>query len=287
MRRVAYALLAVALLAPSEPRAEMNPVTIISSGLKRPEIVLVLDTSGSMHQAPGSSSSIGTDCNKDSFGLVDLVGDGMCTGTETTSSSPNDCISSNSSTSPGQALACGGSATGTSRMFAVKRVLRGLLPALRTSANFGLVTFQQSGYYEYFKASGSCNCSTCPGSTTVVSCTYQNCSSASCDSGNPQWKNGHCSCGKNKPAPVCTNTTAVQPVCSDPEDCSTCSCPAATTRTCKNIGSPPCCSCGPGETLQCTNDGDCTTCTCRKSNWKAVGCCSCPTGFKMSDRCSE
>ena len=39
-----------------------------------------------------------------------------------------------------------------SRMFIVKRVLRNMLPDLKKSASFGLITFSQSGYYRYSPA---------------------------------------------------------------------------------------------------------------------------------------
>ncbi|MBK6846186.1 MAG: hypothetical protein IPG96_01095 [Proteobacteria bacterium] len=105
VHRVPRLLLVVVLLAPLTLHAETTPLQVISSGMRKPEIALVLDTSGSMHWHPsGSDKNLGADCNQDLFNIVDLPQDGVCSGTEI--ASPDCNITSNSSASAGSAPAC-------------------------------------------------------------------------------------------------------------------------------------------------------------------------------------
>ncbi len=133
-----------------------------SAEIIRPEVIIVLDTSGSMNLPPGASSSesniSGSDCAGDRTGMVDLCGDGMCSGLESMSSCTADCtISDNDDHPPGMGPACKNYSSNTntqlmSRMYMVKRVLRNILPSLREQVNVGLVTYQQDGYFEYFSS---------------------------------------------------------------------------------------------------------------------------------------
>ena len=135
--------------------ARVNPLRVITERLVRSEIVIVLDTSGSMAWYPNPSWSVGTDCGGDRRNTVDLCGDGMCTGSE--GSSGNRCsadcpIAKHDEFKPGSPPSCHPYQSSSSRMFMVKRVLRNLLPGLRGSASLGLITFKQRGYYQYYPA---------------------------------------------------------------------------------------------------------------------------------------
>ena len=145
-----------AILAVSLPcLARVNPLKVITERRIRPEIVIVLDTSGSMAFYPSPEDKVGTDCSGDRKGSVDLCGDGICTGSEGSSSNlcASDCnISSHENYNAGSPPLCNTAKVKVSRMFMVKRVLRNLLPELRKSASLGLVTFKQTGYYSYYPA---------------------------------------------------------------------------------------------------------------------------------------
>lgn len=159
MRRLLVLGPAVALLLWALPlQAKLDPLKVITERLVRSEILIVLDTSGSMLSHPSPATSVGTDCGGDFAGLRDLCGDGMCTGSEGSTMNVcwQDCpITSNSTLVPGDPPACNTSKALPSRMYMVKRVLRNLLPDLRQSAAFGLVTFNQSGYFVYHLGSGN------------------------------------------------------------------------------------------------------------------------------------
>jgi len=148
------AFIVTAVLAISLPAmAKVNPLRVITEKRIRPEILIVLDTSGSMAWYPNPSTTVGTDCGGTRKGSVDLCGDGLCSGNEGSSSNSclADCnITSNSTTKAGSTPQCNKSAAKTSRMFMVKRVLRNLLPEVRKTASLGLVTFKQTGYYTYY-----------------------------------------------------------------------------------------------------------------------------------------
>ena len=137
--------------------ARVDPLQVVSERLVRPEIVVVLDTSGSMAWRPSSSRAVGNDCGGDRRGTVDLCGDGLCSGTE--GSAANRCsidcnIGHHGDGVAGAPPQCDPFRTvrSPSRMQMVKRVLHNVLPDLRRSANFGLFTFEQRGYYRYYLA---------------------------------------------------------------------------------------------------------------------------------------
>lgn len=135
--------------------ARVNPLRVITEKLTRSEILVVLDTSGSMVSHPSPAYYAGSDCGGDMAGWTDLCGDGMCTGSE--GSSINQCIAdchlvSNPATPAGNPRSCNPSSVYVSRMYLTKRVLSNLLPDLRNNASFGLVTFNQRGYYRYYQA---------------------------------------------------------------------------------------------------------------------------------------
>ncbi len=137
--------------------ARVDPLQVVSERLVRPEIVVVLDTSGSMAWRPSSSSAIGNDCGGDRRGTVDLCGDGLCSGTEGSSSNrcSVDCnIDNHNNAVAGAPPQCNPyrKINSASRMQMVKRVMHNVLPDLRRSANFGLFTFEQRGYYRYYLA---------------------------------------------------------------------------------------------------------------------------------------
>ena len=142
----------VALLWPASVEARLDPLRPITERLLRAEILIVLDTSGSMAWYPSPALTVGSDCGGDRRNSVDLCGDGLCSGSEGSSANPcaADCnISQSRDRAAGSPPACRPDQAQNSRMFMVKRVLRNLLPGLQRSASFGLVTFSQSGYHRY------------------------------------------------------------------------------------------------------------------------------------------
>lgn len=150
-----YFALLTGVLAPAHSEARLNPLKVITERMMRVEILIVLDTSGSMAWYPSPAYTVGSDCGGDRRGSVDLCGDGMCSGSEGSTSNPcqADCNLSHAySSGAGAAPSCHPSYPKNSRMFIVKRVLRNLLPDLTKSASFGLLTFSQSGYYRYSRA---------------------------------------------------------------------------------------------------------------------------------------
>lgn len=143
------------LLTPAGALARVNPLKVITERSLRSEIIIVMDTSGSMAWQPSPAYAVGADCGGERTGTVDLCGDGLCSGTEGSAANPcpTDCpVASHYTSTPGSTPACNPSHVHSSRIYMVKRVLRNLLPQLRKSASFGLVTFSQSGYYTYYRA---------------------------------------------------------------------------------------------------------------------------------------
>ncbi len=143
------------LFVPSSAAARVDPLRIITERAMRSEILIVLDTSGSMAWRSSPPQAVGSDCEGDRAGTVDLCGDGICTGAEGSALTPcpADCPTSDpQSSTPGPTPTCSASAAFPSRLSMVKRVLRNLLPRLSKSAAFGMVTFAQSGYFMYRKA---------------------------------------------------------------------------------------------------------------------------------------
>ena len=152
---LALALLVGVALLPSAGLARVNPLRVITERSLRAEILIVLDTSGSMAWHPSPAYLVGGDCQGNREGSVDLCGDGLCSGTEGSFATPcpADCPTGTPySYTPGATPACNPDTPRISRISMVKRVLRNLLPDLRKSASFGLVTFAQSGYFRYYPA---------------------------------------------------------------------------------------------------------------------------------------
>ena len=155
-RALLLAVMALSSLAPGTAGARVDPLQVVRERLVRPEIMIVMDTSGSMAWRPSSSTAIGNDCGGNRTGSVDLCGDGMCSGTEGSRSNPctADCnITRNEDGLAGSPPRCNPRQviSTPSRMEMVKRVLHNVLPDLRRSANFGMVSFRQSGYYRYYR----------------------------------------------------------------------------------------------------------------------------------------
>ena len=153
---VLIGLMALLVAGPSAVQAKVDPLRIITERMIRAEILIVLDTSGSMAWHPANSwIRPGNDCGGNRHGSVDLCGDGMCTGVEGSflNGCQKDCNLPHPYVAlPGMAPTCRPNQATESRMFMVKRVLRRLLPDLRKAASFGLVTFWQSGYFTYTRA---------------------------------------------------------------------------------------------------------------------------------------
>ncbi len=157
MRKLALALMIAAILVPmgaTESEAKLDPLKYITDQLVRPDVMIVLDTSGSMHWRVTSNWYAGSDCSGHEA-AIDVCGDNMCTGHETTGSCSADCQMWGESTVAGNGTKCYQTTSNISRMFIAKRALRNVLPDLRTVANFGLTTFTQTGYHRYFPATGA------------------------------------------------------------------------------------------------------------------------------------
>lgn len=155
VRTASVVLLLGTLILPSQASARVNPLRVIDERLMRAEVLITLDTSGSMAWYPSPEYTVGSDCGGRRTNTVDLCGDRMCTGNEgsTANRCTEDCNLTYATTyGAGAAPSCNPSSVYTSRMFILKRVLRNLLPDLRKSVNFGLATFAQTGYYRYYPA---------------------------------------------------------------------------------------------------------------------------------------
>ncbi|MFZ5786537.1 MAG: hypothetical protein ACOY3Y_08865, partial [Acidobacteriota bacterium] len=155
-------------------KARVNPLKTLAEQKVRPEVILVLDLSQSMLYSPADTSmwgsGIGQDCDGTNATNIDYCGDGICTNRET--SACLDCnITNNNTSTAGMALACNTASaysTQASRLYIARRVLRNVLPNLRTVGSFGLVTFTQTGYFPYYLASAACNPATATGGKRVT-----------------------------------------------------------------------------------------------------------------------
>lgn len=149
---------------PEAALAKFDPLVLLNTGQPRSEVVLLLDTSGSMASALSATAGAcadvgGGDCFGDRGGTVDLCGDGLCSGVEAAAGCAADCPLTSNATpltgtlaAAGQAPSCG--SNHLSRFAATKRTLRALLPELRAAASFALLGFEQQGYYRYYAAAG-------------------------------------------------------------------------------------------------------------------------------------
>ncbi len=139
----------------------------ITEQILRPEIMIALDTSGSMVFTQTDFDTVGTDCGGDrkaethsaadcDLGLcVDACGDGHCSGSEDSGACPADCAPLNTfNVALAQPLCVTTTPSGASRFFMLKRVLRNVIPSLAGAASFGLATFYQTGYFTYGKSPG-------------------------------------------------------------------------------------------------------------------------------------
>lgn len=158
MRKLAFCLLAAAILipaAPKEPEARLNPLKWITDRFLRPDVIIVLDVSGSMANDE-AGNDVGSDCGGPVDADVDICGDLMCTAAEETACSDcafaSDDINGTTDTSAGFATKCTDKHDDISRMMIAKKTLQAVLPEFRTVANFGLVTYDQTGYFAYFPA---------------------------------------------------------------------------------------------------------------------------------------
>lgn len=133
--------------------ARLDPLRVITEQLVQAEVIIVLDTSGSM-MSPVTASGGGTDCGGDMTGYSDFCGDGICDGSEGTSYNRclADCgLTGNPQVPAGNPMVCSSYGVHASRMYITKRVLRSIIPDLRRSMSFGLVTFNQTGYFRYYR----------------------------------------------------------------------------------------------------------------------------------------
>lgn len=109
----------------------------------------------------------------------------------------------------------------------------------------------------------------------------------------PYWTSGACKCrkvsGGTRNAIANSCNTLTDAVCSNPNDCASCTC-ASLPQRCERIGSPPCCACPAGSRLTCSDDFDCTTCRCELQAFRYADCCSCAhlgPQFALSDKCHD
>lgn len=163
-RFLAGALVGAVAALPTVAHAKFDPLVLLNAGQARSEVVVLLDSSGSMASALSATSGAcadvsGGDCFGDRNGTVDLCGDGLCSGVEDGGSCASDCPLTSNATplsgalvAAGQAPSC--SSNHVSRFAGTKRALRSVLPELRAAASFALVGFEQQGYYRYYASAG-------------------------------------------------------------------------------------------------------------------------------------
>jgi hypothetical protein len=127
-----------------------NPIRNLVEQIRRPEVMILVDTSGSM-RGDDVGTAVGAECTAHDP-EVDLCNDGFCSGGEDGGSCPNDCnIASNATATAGSAPKCQSSTSKIARMMSAKRALRHVLPDLRTVASIGLASFRQEGYFRYYQ----------------------------------------------------------------------------------------------------------------------------------------
>jgi hypothetical protein len=174
----------LAALGPRPAAARVDPLNHIMAQIQKPNVLIVLDTSGSFTGFPGETFSVATDefgneCD-DGINCRGGLSPGKCTITNTTCNSDAQCTSGfcnapttttgprmcrlaqvrctrDSSCSSISGDTCG---PGTSRLVMAKRAIRNVVAANANIVNLGLMTFSQSGYYPYYKVTGSSSTST-------------------------------------------------------------------------------------------------------------------------------
>lgn len=159
MKRTASSIALVifcGLLAAEPGEARLNPIRYLTDQVIRPEIVLVIDTSGSMDWRGQDSKEMGADCSGHDA-AIDICGDYICSGHETTSSCPGDCrIYDDNNAAAGSSQKCYFGALNppqVSRMYLSRRAMQNVLADFRGVASFALVKFKQTGFYRYRRAS--------------------------------------------------------------------------------------------------------------------------------------
>lgn len=139
------------LLGPSA-EARLNPIRYLTDQVIRPEIVLIFDTSGSMDWPAANSSEVGADCSGHD-NAIDICGDHLCSGYERTSTCSTDCqIYDENNTNAGSAEKCYFGSTSSpkvSRMYLSRRAMQNVVADFRGVASFGLIKFDQTGFYHY------------------------------------------------------------------------------------------------------------------------------------------
>ncbi len=148
------------LLLPGQAQARVDPLQVIAGQWERTEILILFDVSQSMQkEAVAPFRDVGTDCGGEQTGLVDLCGDGLCSGNE--GSAKNPCVSDCPAPfdyylnpAPISMRRCDPqvAAPQASRIFTLKRVLGQLLPRFNHAAAFGLISYFQKYYHRYLRA---------------------------------------------------------------------------------------------------------------------------------------
>ncbi len=141
--------LGIAIFANVEPARtlpKLTPTTAISSQRVKPNMLIVLDTSGSMEWPAWNSTTIGNDCyNGDDNCLETLPSSTKCLG-GATCDGDNMCPDSGDGTG---AYPCGSRTS--SRMAIMKRALGRIMEDNKAAVNFGFMTFDQTGYFKYLE----------------------------------------------------------------------------------------------------------------------------------------
>ncbi|MFH1131044.1 MAG: hypothetical protein V1754_06895 [Pseudomonadota bacterium] len=161
MKHLLVLIIAGFLASPFPAHSRVDLLRVITANQMRSHMFIVMDTSGSMNgkmvDVPCTSATVsGADCSGNRTNTVDYCGDGWCSGQETSTSCAADCINipfNNTHHIPGWAapgsVGLCRSEMLLSRTSMTKRVLRYLLPQLRTAGNFGLIPLKQTGYFVY------------------------------------------------------------------------------------------------------------------------------------------
>lgn len=169
-RNIVLVIATILALPNPKSHARFDPLRVLSDQVLKPEITIVLDTSGSMVNGLITGYASGNDCSGHDS-AVDICGDYMCTGKESRLSQSGRIYCNSDCQLPydrdGYAIKAGSAEmcrniyiggkrnVDMDRLFLAKRALRNVLSDFRGVANFSLVTFGQTGYYNYTIKDGS------------------------------------------------------------------------------------------------------------------------------------
>lgn len=131
------------VVVPGTAEARVNPLAVLTRSVQKPNVHIVIDTSGSMRRTPGETSS-GADCEESNAHCSNAgFPGGMCSQTFGGCTTTADCPA-------------GENCVGASSRFTIaKHVLGRIVAKFKDSISFGLAgTGQYTDRYPYYKKSG-------------------------------------------------------------------------------------------------------------------------------------